>query len=78
MARFLKKQSPTEIKPFGKLGFVGTRKMDQPLIEVFDFSQKEIKHKENVSIEDLAEYKESDTISWINVCGLRTQNAPPG
>ena len=70
MARFLKKQSPTEIKPFGKLGFVGTRKMDQPLIEVFDFSQKEIKHKENVSIEDLAEYKESDTISWINVCGL--------
>lgn len=66
MARFLKKQSTSEVKPFGKLGFVGTRKMDQPLIEVFDFSQKEIKHKENVSIEELVGYKESSTVSWIS------------
>jgi len=70
MARFLKKQPPGEIKPFGKLGFVGTRKMNQPLIEVFDFSQKEIKHKEHVSVEELAGYKVSSTVSWINICGL--------
>ncbi len=70
MARFLKKQSPTEIKPFGKLGFVGARKMDQPLIEVFDFSEKEIEHKKDVTIEELAGYKESSTVSWINIYGL--------
>ncbi len=70
MARFLKKQSSDEIKPFGELGFVGTQKMDQPLIEVFDFSQNEIKHKEGGSIEELSTYKESNTISWINICGL--------
>jgi magnesium transporter len=70
MARFLKKQSSNEIKSFGKLGFVGARKMEQPLIEVFDFSQKEIKHKENVSAKELAVHKESSTVSWINVCGL--------
>jgi magnesium transporter len=70
MARFLTKQSPIEVKPIGKLGFVGTKKMDQPLIEVFDFSQKEIRHRENVSVEELAGYKESSTVSWINICGL--------
>jgi magnesium transporter len=70
MARFLKKQSSSEIKPFGKLGFVGVRKMDQSFIEVFDFSQKEIQHYEDVSVQELSTYKESNSISWINVCGL--------
>jgi magnesium transporter len=70
MARFLTKQSHNEIKPFGKLGFVGTKKMDQPLIEVFDFSPKEIKYEEDVSVEKLSAYKGSNTVSWINICGL--------
>ena len=70
MARFLKKQSPAEIRPFGKLGFVGTKKMDRPLIEVFDFSSEEVKHKTDVTVEELNKYKDSKTVSWINVCGL--------
>ena len=70
MARFLKKQAHKEVKPFGKLGFIGTRRMEQSSIEVFDFTEDEITHSKDVAIAELEQYAATNTVSWINVCGL--------
>jgi magnesium transporter len=70
MARFLKKQSPSEIKAFGKLGFVGIQKMERPIIDVINFSSGEIEQHEDISVDELEKYKELDSVSWINVSGL--------
>jgi len=70
MARFLKKISPNEVKAFGNLGFVGTQKMDRPIIDVYDFSDQEFSHKKDIEVEELAQYRESSSLTWINVCGL--------
>jgi magnesium transporter len=70
MARFLKKQSSREVKAFGKLGFIGTRKMDRPVIDVLDFSADAVEFLQDVPVSDLAKYKTKDSVSWINICGL--------
>ena len=70
MARFLKKQATRELPALGKLGFVGTQKLEHPIIDVASYSEDYIEVKEDVGAQSLAPFKDSGKPVWINICGV--------
>jgi len=57
------------LKP-GELLHVGERKLEKIRIRVIDFDSKHLEERELESIEECRNYKDKDTVSWINVDGL--------
>ncbi len=70
MARFLKKTGSRELPALGKLGFVGTQRLEYPLIRVTSYSEDRIEVHENVSRESLRTFRDSPTPVWIDICGV--------
>lgn len=64
--KFLKKIGT---KP-GSVIYVGRDRIEPVEIDVIDYTDTEHDVKSNVTVEKTAEYKESPTISWINVDGI--------
>jgi magnesium transporter len=59
-----------EIPAFGKLGFVGTQRLEHPIVNVTSFSEDHMELREKVDIPSLAAYNGSKNPVWINVCGV--------
>jgi len=57
------------LKP-GELLYVGERKLDKIRIRVIDFDSEYLGERQLESIEDCRNYKDKDTVSWINIDGL--------
>jgi len=70
MARFFKKSEESKGLAPGSLIFIGNKKMENILIRVIDFDEKNLKEAELKSIVDGKEFKERETVSWINIYGL--------
>ncbi|MCT4624278.1 MAG: magnesium/cobalt transporter CorA [Schleiferiaceae bacterium] len=69
MARLFKSDRK-EVKEFGKLGFVGTQKMDKPIIEALQINESEV-HLESFSdLSKFTEYRKNHTPRWLNIMGL--------
>ena len=67
-----KKRSVNKGLAPGSLVFIGNRKMEQPKIRVMDYTNEHFEEKEIVlsNIDELHNYKNKDTVSWINIDGL--------
>ena len=70
MSRFLKKMSRKAGLPPGTLIHVGERKTEEVAITIIDYDQTTYKRIEAQTIEECAPFKETSTVSWINIDGL--------
>lgn len=70
MARFLKQKTGTLGQVPGELIFVGEQKTAEVHIRVIDYDQEQLSDQELRDIKDGLIYKETPTVTWINVNGL--------
>ena len=70
MARFFKEREKNKGLAPGALIFIGRKKMDEAKIRLIDFDQNNL-HEDNLeTIQQGKEFKDSDTVTWINIYGL--------
>ncbi|MBN1352311.1 magnesium/cobalt transporter CorA [candidate division KSB1 bacterium] len=70
MARFLKKREESQGLAPGSLVFIGSKKTKHIHIRVIDYDQKKFDESELKNIKDGTVFKETNTVTWINVDGL--------
>ena len=70
MARFFKKRDESLWKAPGSLIFIGTKKMEQPSMELIHYNSETIKKIEDAKFNDLSECFNKDNISWLNINGI--------
>lgn len=70
MARFFKKKEASIGQVPGELVFIGKRKMADSTIRVIDYTKESLTELELQSISDGIAFKDTDTVTWINVNGL--------
>jgi len=70
MARFLNDRHKASGKIPGSLIHLGTRKIENPLIRLFNFTNETLIENEPERLEDCMPYISQDTVSWISVYGL--------
>lgn len=70
MARFFKKKEASIGKAPGSLIFIGTQKIDSSRIRVIDYDPANLQEIELQSIKDGVPFKDTQTVTWINVDGV--------
>ena len=70
MARFFKKREEIKGLSPGSLVFVGNKKVENVRIRVIDYDGAQLKEDELKDIAEGAEFKRTNTVTWINVDGL--------
>ena len=70
MARFFKKREEIKGQSPGSLVFIGNQKVENVRIRVIDYDGTQLKEDELKEIAQGAEFKRTNTVTWINVDGL--------
>ena len=70
MARFFKKREESKGLSPGSLIFIGNKKVDKIRIRVIDYDGAQLKEEELKDIAGGAEFRRTNTVTWINVDGL--------
>ncbi len=70
MARFLKNKDASIGHAPGELIFIGQKKVEETTIRVIDYDHEHLSDQELKDIKDGLPYKETPTVSWININGL--------
>ncbi len=70
MARFLKKRHQSKGQSPGSLIFIGQKKTDSVQIRVIDYDAGSLTEKQLSDIKDGSHFKETDTVTWLNINGL--------
>ncbi len=71
MARFLKNKDAALGKAPGELIFIGEEKVQEATIRVIDYDRDNLSEKELLDIKDGLPYKETETVTWLNINGLQ-------
>jgi len=70
MARFFKKREEIKGLSPGSLVFIGNEKVENIRLRVIDYHGAQLKEDELKDIAEGAEFKQTNTVTWINVDGL--------
>jgi magnesium transporter len=70
MRRFITRRSQKVGLPPGTLIHIGERKAEKVRISVIDYDEKQFKEIETETIETCFPFKDSPTVTWINIDGL--------
>ena len=70
MARFFYKREAAKGQSPGALIFIGNKKVENIRLRIIDYDQAQLKEDELNNIADGAEFKQTKTVTWINVDGL--------
>ena len=70
MQKHFRKRSEKESLPPGTLVYVGEKKVEKVIITVFDYDSERYEEKEFESIEECLPYKDSPSVTWINIDGI--------
>jgi magnesium transporter len=70
MARFLKKREKAMGQSPGDLIFIGNQKMESVQLRVIDYDTGRLTDQELADIKDGSHFKETETVTWININGL--------
>ena len=70
MARFLRRAKTREVKDFGRLGFTGSRQMDNSEMDLIHYNQEHISSHEGVSLDQLLDLVKQKGQSWVRFYGL--------
>lgn len=71
MARFLKNKDAAIGKAPGELIFIGEQKVQEATIRVIDYDRNNLSEQELKDIKDDIPYKETETVTWLNINGLQ-------
>ena len=71
MAKRTKKNSGTAGLPPGALVYVGKERTEKVKITVIDYDEHDFQEREIERVEDCFQFKETATVTWINIVGLR-------
>jgi len=70
MSRLFRKISKTAGLVPGELVYTGERKAEQVKIAVIDYDEKKFQEKDVDAVEDCFPFKETSTVTWINIDGI--------
>lgn len=70
MVKFIKRISKTAGHMPGELVHVGEKKVDEVKVSVIDYDDKNFQEKIIANIEELLPFKDTPTVTWININGL--------
>ncbi|MDH3267512.1 MAG: magnesium/cobalt transporter CorA [Ignavibacteria bacterium] len=70
MARFLKKRNDNKGLVPGSPVFIGNKKVDEIRIRIIDYDKSNLHEDELKNISDGTDFKEKNTVTWINIDGL--------
>jgi magnesium transporter len=70
MARFFKKRAENKGLAPGSLVFIGNKKVENIRIRVIDYDQSKLNEAQLDDISKGKEFKETNTVTWINIDGL--------
>jgi magnesium transporter len=70
MSLFLKKSSKKAGLPPGTVVFVGEQKVEEIRITLIDYDENHYNEREIENIEDCFPYKDTPSISWVNIDGV--------
>ncbi len=70
MARFLKNKQAAIGQVPGELVFIGEKKVDEATVRVIDYDHETLNEQELKDIKQSLDYKETDTVTWLNINGL--------
>lgn len=70
MQKHFKKRSEKGGLPPGTLVYVGEKKVEKVIITVFDYDSERYEERELKSIEECFPYKDTPTVTWINMAGI--------
>jgi len=70
MARFFKKKDASIGQAPGSLIFIGNQKISEPIIRIIDYDKDNLQELDLQDIKDGVVFKETNTVTWINVYGL--------
>ena len=68
--KLIKRQSKTAGLPPGTLVHVGERKTEEVRITFMDYDERDFQEKQVSNIEDCFPFKDTTTVTWINIDGL--------
>ena len=71
MLRWMKKVSDKTGLPPGSLVHVGEKKIEEVRIRLFNYDDENIEERELDTVEECFPYKETPSVTWINIDGLR-------
>ena len=70
MMRFIKKRSKTIGQPPGTLVHIGEKKTEETRITIIDYDETHFEEKEAKTVEECFSFKDTPTVTWINIDGL--------
>ena len=70
MARFLKNKEASLGQAPGELVFIGEQKVREVTMRVIDYDHENLSEQEMRDIKNSIPYKETETVTWININGL--------
>ncbi|MFH2055870.1 MAG: magnesium/cobalt transporter CorA [bacterium] len=70
MARLLKKRTKPHGSVPGAVVFVGDRRQEHVGVKVIDYDATQLTEKTLATVEEAFPFKDSPTVSWIDICGL--------
>ena len=70
MSRLIKKISKKIGLSPGTLSFVGKKKIEKTTISILDYDQEKFDEKEAKKIEECFPFKDTPTVTWLNIDGL--------
>ncbi len=70
MSKITRRISKTKGLPPGTLVYIGPEKQEKTKIAVIDYDEKDFQEKKVGSVEECFSFKDTQTVSWINVDGV--------
>jgi magnesium transporter len=70
----LKHRSKKEGLPPGTPVYIGKKRIDEPRITIIDYDEEHFQEKEAIIVEECFPFKETETVTWINVDGINNVN----
>jgi magnesium transporter len=74
MAKFIKQSSKMRGLPPGELVHIGEKKTEKTSITVLDYDENTFEEKSVKTVEECFPFRESPTVSWINIDGVHEVN----
>ena len=70
MVRSIRKASHKAGLPPGTLLHIGERKTEKVKMQIIDYDEKQFQHKEIEAIAECLPFKETPTVTWLNITGV--------
>jgi magnesium transporter len=70
MPRLFRRVHKKPALPPGTLEYVGEKKVEQVRVTVMDYREEHFEEKDVATVEECFPFKESPTVTWINITGL--------